>query len=83
MTIRKKAENYAMSFFFSFTPDGWGFEELTDYLRKQEGAFDEIEDFDEDELAVWEPFEMYNPSWVADQMDMMASQLEDTFKEQA
>lgn len=83
MNIRQKAEGYAMSFFFSFTPDEWGFEELVDYLNKQDGAFDEIQDFEEDELAVWEPFELYNPSWVADQMEIMANQLTDLFKEQA
>ena len=75
-----KSEWYARNFFFSFTPEDWNFEELTNFLRKQEGTFDEIENLG-DELVAWEPFEAYNPTWVADQMDMMVQQLSMLFKE--
>ena len=75
-----KSEWYVRNFFFSLTPDEWSYEELTNYLRKQEGTFDEM-DLDCESLAVWDPFEDYNPSWVADQMDMMVEQLSMLFKE--
>lgn len=70
-----------MSFFFSFVPDEWSYDDLTHYLRLQDGDFNEmVSNLNlEDELAVWEPFEDYNPSWVADQMDMMVAQLWESF----
>lgn len=75
-----KSEWYVRNFFFSLTPDEWSYEKLTDFLRKQTGSFDDIED-DGDIPTVWEPFEAYNPTWVADQMDMMVQQLSMLFKE--
>ena len=83
LALTRKAENFAQSFFFSFTPDEWSFEELTDYLRASQE--DSIEDLavclkrDQDDLAVWERFEDMNPSWIADQMDVMVFELVETF----
>lgn len=79
MNTKEKAEGYAMSFFFSETPDDWGFEKITDYLREQDGTFDDM--CDRDDLQIWDVFAIYNPSWVADQMDMMAFQLTELFKD--
>ena len=93
MNTREKAEEYslqpegfAMSFFFSFTPDDWGFEELTTYLRKtnNDTVYDMACDLNrEDELSAWEVFEEHSPHWLADQLEMMATQLTELFKEQA
>ena len=80
-TIRQKAEGYAQSFFFSETPDEWDYEELTNQLRKEEGDFCDMNDrLNREDIVIWEPFEDYNPSWVADQMDMMAFQLTELFE---
>lgn len=83
MNIEQKAQAYAMSFFFSFTPDEWDYEQLTTYLRKQEGDFNDMicEMNIEEDFAPWEPFEDSNPSWIADQMDMMVMQLTELFKD--
>lgn len=80
--LKKKAENYALSFFFSFVPENWSYEDLSNYLRQQEGDFNDMicELNLDEELAPWEPFEDMNPSWVADQMDMMVFQLCEVFK---
>lgn len=81
MTLKEKCQSYARSYHFSFTPEEWGYEELSDHLRRQEGTFEDMaNEMNLDELCPWEPFEDYNPSWVADQMDMMTSQLEELFK---
>ena len=80
MTLKEKCQSYARSYHFSLTPENWSYEQLTDYLRKQEGTFLELEEMETDELCAWEPFEAYNPTWVADQMDMMTTQLEEIFK---
>ena len=83
MNIQEKAQNYAVAFFFSFVPDEWSNEDLLNFLRKQEGDFEEMtSDLNvEEELCVWEPFENYNPSWVADQINIMTMQLTDLFNE--
>ena len=81
MTTELKSEWYARNFFFALTPNSWSYEQLTDYLRKQEGTFLELEEMETDELCAWEPFEAYNPTWVADQMDMMVEQLSMLYKE--
>lgn len=83
MNIKTKAEKYAMSFFFSIVPDDWSYEDLTHHLRNTNE--DTVEQMaymvnQEEYLNVWEPFEHYNPSWIADQMDVMSQQLEDLFK---
>lgn len=76
--FQHKCESYAQMFFFCETPDKWSYSELIEFLQKQEGGFDEIADMED--LVVWEPFEEFNPQWVADQMNMMVMQLKETFK---
>ncbi|CAB4121470.1 hypothetical protein UFOVP11_53 [uncultured Caudovirales phage] len=83
MTVKEKAENYSRGFFFSTTPLEWSFEELLDYLRKssEDTTYEMACELNhEDDLAAWEVFEEYNPHWLADQVKVMAQQLEDRFK---
>lgn len=79
--LRVKAENYAISYHFSFFPENMSYEDLTRFCRLEEGDFNDLAERLnlEDELVAWEVFEDYNPSWVADQMDMMVKQLTETF----
>lgn len=72
------SEWFARNFFFSITPAEWSYEKLTNLLRDNEDIF---ETTDCEFLTPWEPFEDYNPSWIADQMDMMVEQLSMLYKE--
>lgn len=81
MTIERKAQAYAQSFFFSFTPDNWTYKQLIQWLRKHgNDCYLDVDTTEMEDFAVWEPFETYRLSWVADQMDMMVAQLQETFK---
>lgn len=80
-TRELNSEWFARNFFFSLTPDNWSFQQLLDFLYKFEESFDEMYDEQGDMPTVWEPFEDYKPSWVADQMGMMQAQLSMLYKE--
>ena len=74
-SIRQKAEQYSLSFFLSEWPNDLTFDELLEKLDKQEQY-----DYSSP-IVVWQPFEDEAPSWVADQINIMAYQLTELFSE--
>lgn len=75
LSIRQKAENYAISFFLSEWPEELAFDDLLEKLDKQ-AKYDYSSP-----IVIWEPFEDEEPSWIADQINIMAYQLTELFSE--
>ena len=75
-SIQQKAQDYAIDFFISLHPENLDYDNILEQLSKLDDW-----QYHDDAIIVWQPFENETPTWVADQIEIMALQLTELFSE--